>query len=103
MLSFVGPRPEGHEINHIDGVKDNNALSNLEYVTPLQNRHHAFRVLHKDKHINRKIPVRRHKDVVKRYLGGESQVSIGLTFGTTASPIRVILRAAGVGPKRRGN
>ncbi len=101
MLSFVGPRPDGYEINHIDGDKSNNSLSNLGYVTPLQNRHHAFKVLHKDKHRNRKIPVSEHVEIVHRYLGGESQASIGRTFGTTYSPIRVILRKAGIGPKRK--
>lgn len=39
---FIGPRPTGHEINHIDGDKANNSVSNLEYVTPKQNTHHAF-------------------------------------------------------------
>lgn len=100
-LVFIGPRPDGHEINHLDGNPSNNALSNLEYVTPIANRHHAFRVLHKDEHYNRKIPVSKHGSIVKRYLNGETQESIGSSFGTTSSPIRKILRAAGVGPKRK--
>src|SRR5688572_425467 len=31
LAAFVGPRPTKQTINHIDGVKHNNRLSNLEY------------------------------------------------------------------------
>jgi hypothetical protein len=41
MRFFVGPRPVGFVINHKDGKKHNNRLSNLEYCTPQQNREHA--------------------------------------------------------------
>lgn len=35
--SFVGPRPEGMQVDHIDNNPENNMLSNLQYVTPKQN------------------------------------------------------------------
>lgn len=41
-LSFIGPRPDGFDINHRNGVKADNSLKNLEYVTKSQNRKHAF-------------------------------------------------------------
>lgn len=42
MLAFVGPCPERMEVNHINGIKDDNRLCNLEYVTRKQNMKHAY-------------------------------------------------------------
>ena len=36
-LAFIGPRPEGYELDHIDGDKTNNRPENLEYVTHAEN------------------------------------------------------------------
>src|ERR1035437_3644976 len=41
--AFIGARPDGLTINHIDGVKTNNRPANLEYVTLVENVQHAHR------------------------------------------------------------
>lgn len=40
--AFIGPRPDGLEINHIDGVPSNDRATNLEYVTKSDNQRHAW-------------------------------------------------------------
>jgi len=40
-LSWIGPRPEGMEIDHINGNILDWSVENLEYVTPAENRKRA--------------------------------------------------------------
>lgn len=37
-LAFLGPRPEGMEVRHLDGNKTNNVLGNLVYGTRSENQ-----------------------------------------------------------------
>jgi hypothetical protein len=42
--AFIGPRPEGMQINHINGIKIDCSPENLEYVTQDDNAKHAGRI-----------------------------------------------------------
>ncbi len=42
--TFIGPRPDGLQINHKNGVKTDNRVGNLEYVTCSENAKHAYRM-----------------------------------------------------------
>ena len=41
VLTFIGPYPKGMEINHINGIKLDNTVNNLEYCTHIFNVEHA--------------------------------------------------------------
>ena len=43
-LCYLGEPPLGAEVNHKDGNKENNDVSNLEYVTSKENSVHAVRL-----------------------------------------------------------
>lgn len=42
--AFIGPCPDGMEVNHLDGDKSNNSVRNLEYATRAENAAHASRM-----------------------------------------------------------
>lgn len=41
-LSFLGPRSEGMQINHKNGVRDDDSVENLEYLTSQENTQHGW-------------------------------------------------------------
>lgn len=48
--TFIGKRPRGLDISHKDGIKSNNHIDNLEYVTTSENCKNTFRLGYKSFH-----------------------------------------------------
>jgi len=55
LLSFVGPRPAGCVINHLDRNPSNNRLDNLEYISHKGNTAHWYNHLETYKEEQKKV------------------------------------------------
>lgn len=97
LLAFEGP--SGLCVNHKDGCRANNVLSNLEYVTYSENNYHAYRIGHAVPHNTPKygencnLAKLSNADVLAiRSLSGKAlQREIARQFGVTANTIWRIL------------
>ena len=56
MFAFQGEVSEDVQVNHINGVRNDNRLCNLEYVTPRQNNNHR-KILNPDRFTSKYIGV----------------------------------------------
>jgi len=89
--AFIGPCPEGKEVNHKDGVKAHNRPDNLEYVTSDYNHLHASKngLLRPSKGENNGMTKLTEEDVhdVRRRLPHETRTSIAKSKGVCIQTI----------------
>lgn len=90
MLSFVGPSEL--ETNHKNGIKSDNRLENLEYVTRSENEYHAYKNNLKSKkrerHHGCKLTEKQAYDI--KYIEVGKQKDIAAKYGVTPSNIAAI-------------
>lgn len=83
--AFLGPKPPGIQVNHIDGNKLNPALSNLEYLTGGDNQRHAFQLGLMKKALST-AQVRE----IRLYEGKLSSRAIAAIFGISPTTVQYI-------------
>lgn len=94
--SVHGPIPEGMQINHINGVKADNRISNLELVTQSENMRHAF-ALGLKTHEGEAHPSARLTDEIVKIIRrecarGVSQLALAERFGVRRRTINDVVR-----------
>jgi hypothetical protein len=100
-VAFI-PNPQNKpEINHIDGIKTNNDMSNLEWVTGSENKLHAYKIgLHTSdraicamKKSRRLLSTKQASEIRKLYSsGGYFYRELGEMFGVSLDTIYHVVK-----------
>lgn len=93
--AFVGPIPSGMVINHLDGVKTNNHISNLEACTCQQNSRHMVDVLNKmngERHPHSILTDAGANEIVSLVLNGFDHHAVAEAYGVTRCTVGLIMR-----------
>lgn len=93
--AFLGDCPEGMEVNHIDGNKENAAANNLEYVTHSRNMTHAHEIGIAPKGAKRtqaKLTKKKANRIRRIYATGRySLLKVAKAFGVSTSLVHKIV------------
>lgn len=87
--AFLGTRPNGWSVNHIDGNKTHNAIENLEYMTLSDNSRHQFETglcQRGERNGHSKLTEHNILEIRRRANAGERTVDLAREFGV-GSPI----------------
>jgi hypothetical protein len=91
--AFLGPCPPEMEVAHLNGVRTDNRLSNLQYVTRTENNHHKYghgTMLMGNLHPRRVIDEATAKAIGVRLQSERSYRRIAAEFGTTEAVVSQI-------------
>ena len=106
LTAFVGPCPAGHQCDHIDGNRLNNAIDNLRWVTAKQN----MQAMHDRVDVGRfrrgvhesprKLTGTMVEEIRRAHDSGESNASMAKRFGVSKGHIGRIINGHAHGPRK---
>ena len=93
--AFIGPRPDGHEVRHLNGDPLDNRLANLAYGTRAENMadqyRHGTRIAG-DAHPRAKLSHEAARIIRERHGGGASIRGLAREYGVNKRAIQNLLR-----------
>lgn len=93
-LAFLGEPIEKPAVNHIDGIKTNNAIGNLEYLSRGDNMRHAHRnglCVRGSRAWNAKLDEEMVRSIRERVAAGERQSRIAREIGISSSTMSLMM------------
>lgn len=93
LEAFIGPRPQGHDGSHKNGVRTDNRLENLCWETSSDNHRRKLEhgtLQHGEKHKLAKLTWNKVADIRRRIAGGERQADLAREYGVTEQLVYLV-------------
>lgn len=88
--AFLGPCPPGHEVNHCDSNRANCVLTNLEYLTHVENMQHATTVglmAKGERHVRARLNESAVREIRR---SSRSNAQLAQTYGVSAGVVSAV-------------
>lgn len=95
LEAFVGPRPEGHNSAHRNGIRDDNRLSNLRWATQSDNcadKQACGTAQRGETANNHKLTENAVREIRRRHEAGETGKSLAKEYGMSVAGICAAIR-----------